>query len=95
MVQGQGIPIFYQRKAPSFCRVVVEEEVDLKAGTEVVLYGNLEPGFERNEMLERTAEVNYRIKRPQDPVSCYKVVHFDNLKLCQRRKPEMDVSRRN
>ena len=46
-------------------------------------------------MLERTAEVNYRIKRPQDPVSCYKVVHFDNLKLYQRRNPEMDVSRRN
>ena len=49
VVRGEEIPIFYQRKAPSICRVVVEEEVELKAGTEVVLCGKLEPGFERND----------------------------------------------
>ena len=48
VVQGEEIPIFYERKAPSVCRVVVDEEVELKAGTEVVLCGKLEPGFERN-----------------------------------------------
>ena len=49
VVQGEELPIFYQRKAPSICRVVVEEEVELKVGTEVVLCGKLEPGFERND----------------------------------------------
>ncbi|XP_068691564.1 uncharacterized protein [Montipora foliosa] len=47
------------------------------------------------DVLERTTEVNYRIKRPRDPVSRSKVVHFDNLKLYQRGNPEKDVSRRN
>ena len=49
VVQGEEILIFYQRKAPSVCRVVLEEEVELKAGTEVILCGRLEPGFERND----------------------------------------------
>ena len=49
VVQGEEIPISYQRKAPSICLVVVEEEVELKAGTEVVLCGKLEPSFERND----------------------------------------------
>ena len=49
MFQEEQIPIFYQRKAPSICRVVLEEEVELKVGTEVVLCGKLEPGFERND----------------------------------------------
>ena len=47
------------------------------------------------DVLERTTEVNYRIKRPRDPVSRSKVVHFDNLKLYQRGNPEKNVSRRN
>ena len=42
MVQGEVIPIFYQRKAPSICCVVVEEEVESEAGTELVLCGKLE-----------------------------------------------------
>ena len=46
------------------------------------------------KVLERTTEVNYRIKKPQDPLSRSKVVHFDNLKLYQRRNPEMNVRRR-
>ena len=46
-------------------------------------------------MLECTTEVNYRIKRPQDPVSRSKVVHFDNLKLYQCGNQEKDVSQRD
>lgn len=46
-------------------------------------------------MLECTTEVNYRIKRTQDPVSLFKVVHFVNIKLYQHRHPEVDVHRRN
>ena len=49
--------------------------------------------------LERLQEydftVEHRIKRPRDPVSRSKVVHFDKLKLYQRGNPEKDVSRRN
>ena len=37
VVQGEEVPIFYQRKASSVCRVVVEEEVELKPGTEVIV----------------------------------------------------------
>ena len=47
------------------------------------------------DVLESTTEVNYRIKRPRDPVSRSKVVRFDNLKLYQRGNPEKDVSRKN
>lgn len=46
------------------------------------------------EVLECTTEVNYRIKKLQDPPSHSKVVHFDNLKLYQQRNPEMNVRRR-
>ena len=48
VVQGEVIPIFYQRKAPSICCVVVEEEVELEAGTELVLCGKLEHRFAQN-----------------------------------------------
>ena len=74
-------------------------------GDQVFLFDpQLRPGeatkFQRKwkgpyEVLERTTEVNYHIKRPQDPVSRSKVVHFDNLKLYQCGNPEKDVSRRN
>ena len=60
VVQGEEIPIFYRRKAPSICRVGVEEEVELKAGTEVVLCGKLEPGFERNDGTPRILEGSRR-----------------------------------
>ena len=56
VVQGEEIPIFYQQKVPSICCVVVEEEVELKAGTEVVFYGKLEPGFEQNDGTPRILE---------------------------------------
>lgn len=46
-VQDEGIPIFYQPKAPSICCVVVEEEVELKAGKKVeVVCGQLECRFD-------------------------------------------------
>lgn len=45
------------------------------------------------EVLERTTEVNYRIKMPPDALSRTKVVHFDNLKLYKRKHSERDVSR--
>ena len=48
VVHGEEAPIFYQRKAPSVCPIVVEEEVELKPGTQVTVCGNLEPGFARN-----------------------------------------------
>lgn len=48
VVQGEVIPIFYQLKAPSICCVVVEEEVELEAGTELVLCGKLEHRFAQN-----------------------------------------------
>ena len=48
VVHGEEVPIFYKRKAPSVCRIVVKEEVELKPGTEVVVCGKLEPGCERN-----------------------------------------------
>ena len=48
VVQGEVIPIFYQRNAPSIYCVVVEEEVELEAGTELVLCGKLEHRFARN-----------------------------------------------
>ena len=35
------------------------------------------------EVLERTTEVNYRIKTPSDPGRRSKVIHFNNLKLYQ------------
>ena len=43
VVHGEEVPIFYQRKAPSVCRIVVEEEVELKPGTEVIVCGKFEP----------------------------------------------------
>ena len=55
VVQGEEIPIFYQRKAPSICCVVVEEKVELEAGTELVLCGKLEHRFARNNR-KTTAE---------------------------------------
>ena len=36
------------------------------------------------EVLKRTNEVDYRIRKPSDPRSRSKVVHFNNLKLYQR-----------
>lgn len=42
----------------------------------------------RYEVLERTIEVNYRIKTPSDPGSRSKVIHFNNLKLCQCKRGE-------
>ena len=48
MVHGEEVSIFYQRKAPSVCCIVVEEEIELKPGTEVIVCGKLEPGFEWN-----------------------------------------------
>ena len=45
-VQGEGIPIFYQPKAPSICCVMVEAEVELNAGRKVeVVCGQLQPRF--------------------------------------------------
>ena len=44
---------------------------------------------------ERTTEVNYRIKKPQDRARRFKVVHFDNLKLYQRKCQETGGNRRN
>ena len=40
------------------------------------------------EVLERTIEVNYRIKTPSDPGSRSKVIHFNNLKLYQCKRGE-------
>ena len=48
VVPVEEVPIFYQGKAPSVCHIVVEEEIELKPGTEVIVCGKLEPGFERN-----------------------------------------------
>ncbi|CAH3179444.1 unnamed protein product, partial [Porites lobata] len=42
----------------------------------------------RYEVLERTIEVNYRIKTPSDPGSRSKVIHFNNLKLYQCKRGE-------
>ena len=40
------------------------------------------------EVLDRTNEVNYRIRKPSDPRSRSKVVDFNNLKLYQRKQGE-------
>ena len=42
----------------------------------------------RYEVLERTIEVNYRIKTPSDPGSRSKVIQFNNLKLYQCKRGE-------
>jgi len=48
MAKGEELPIFNQKKAPSASRIVLTERVELQPGTEVVLCGKFEPGFERN-----------------------------------------------
>ena len=40
------------------------------------------------EVLERTNEDNYRIRKPSDPRSRSKVVPFNKLKLYQRKQGE-------
>ena len=46
------------------------------------------------EVLEPTNEVNYPIRKPSEPRSRSKVVHFDNLKLYQRKKANVHGDRR-
>ena len=75
----------------------------LPAGDQVFLYNpKIKVGeaakFHRKwkgpyEVLERTTEVNYCMKIPQDPSSRSKIVHFNNLMLYKRKHFERDVSR--
>ena len=44
--------------------------------------------LERFELLERTTEVNYLTRKPSDPRSRSKIVHFNNLKLYQGKQGE-------
>jgi len=48
VAKGEEVLVFYQKKAPSDCHVILTEQVELQQGTEVVLRGKLEPAFERN-----------------------------------------------
>ena len=47
VAKGEEVPVFYQKKSPSVCRIILTQ-VELQPGTEVVLCGKLEPGFKRN-----------------------------------------------
>ena len=56
MVGATEVPTLYQKVKPVVCRVILQADTEIKPGTERIVGGRLETGFERNSGSPRIIE---------------------------------------
>ena len=69
MAGSTEVPIRYQKVKPVVCRVVLQSDTEMEPGTERIIGGRLESGFERNSGSQGVIEGMRRVQKKRRSVS--------------------------